>query len=152
MEVPLFQSRKSSLELKKKKDRSANYKPAAEQFLPGSLGVKDISCPSSVCSVGRILQVCPDGTFLLELKRPVGQTFGFIISRGRGRRDSGVYIEDMNSSTGKLYAGLLAIGDEILEVNGKKVACLSLDQVTNLLIKNQSVTIRVLRHQRTRSE
>lgn len=82
----------------------------------------------------------------------MGQTFGFIISRGRGRRDTGVYIEDMNSSTGKLYAGLLAIGDEILEVNEEKVACLSLDQVTNLLIKNQSVTIRVLRHQRTRSE
>lgn len=65
---------------------------------------------------------------------------------------TGVYIEDMNSSTEKLYAGLLAIGDEILEVNEEKVACLSLDQVTNLLIKNQSVTIRVLRHQRTRSE
>lgn len=65
---------------------------------------------------------------------------------------TGVYIEDMNSSTGKLYAGLLAIGDEILEINEEKVACLSLDQVTNLLIENQSVTIRVLRHQRTRSE
>ncbi|GLD68676.1 uncharacterized protein AKAME5_001998900 [Lates japonicus] len=34
----------------------------------------------------------------------------------------------VDSSTEKLYAGLLSIGDEILEVNGEKVACLSLDQ------------------------
>lgn len=62
----------------------------------------------------------------------------------------GVYVEDMvDSSTEKLYAGLLAVGDEILEVNGEKVACLSLDQVTHLLTQNTSATVRVLRHRRT---
>lgn len=61
----------------------------------------------------------------------------------------GVYVEDMvDSSTEKLYAGLLAVGDEILEVDGEKVASLSLDQVTHLLTKNTSATIRVLRHWR----
>lgn len=62
---------------------------------------------------------------------------------------AGVYVEDMvNNSTDKLYAGLLAAGDEILEVNGEKVARLSLDQVTHLLIQNPSATIRVFRHQK----
>ncbi len=62
----------------------------------------------------------------------------------------GVYVEDMvDSSTEKLYAGLLTVGDEILEVNGEKVACLTLDQVTQLLIQNNSAIVRVLRHWRT---
>lgn len=61
----------------------------------------------------------------------------------------GVYVEDMaDSSTEKLYAGLLAVGDEILEVNEEKVACLSLDQVTHLLTRSSTVTVRVLRQRK----
>ncbi|XP_068999935.1 partitioning defective protein 6-like [Embiotoca jacksoni] len=79
--------------------------------------------------------------------------FGFIISRGRGRPNSGVYVDDMaDSSTEKLFAGLLAVGDEILEVNGEKVARLSLDQVTRLLIQNPSATVRLLRQRKTSSQ
>ncbi|XP_031735501.1 uncharacterized protein LOC116401303 isoform X1 [Anarrhichthys ocellatus] len=116
-------------------------------LLQRCLSIEDVSRPSSVRSVGRVLQVCSDGTFLLEVSRPKGQIYGFIISRGRGRPNSGVYVEDMvDSSTKKLYAGLLAVGDEILEVNGEKVACLSLDKVTHLLTQSTSATIRVLRH------
>lgn len=51
----------------------------------------------------------------------------------------------VDSSTEKLYTGLLAVGDEILEVNGERVASLSLDQVTNLLTRNTSATVRVHR-------
>ncbi|XP_042372459.1 uncharacterized protein KIAA1614-like, partial [Plectropomus leopardus] len=134
----------------KKTDRSADYRPAADQFLQRCLSIEDVGRPSSVRSVGRVLQVCSDGTFLLEVSQPKNRIYGFIISRGRGRPDSGVYVEDMvDSSTEKLYAGLLAVGDEILEVNGEKVACLSLDQVTHLLTQNTSATIRTLRHRPT---
>ncbi|XP_072294996.1 uncharacterized protein [Eucyclogobius newberryi] len=133
----------------KKKDRSENYKPGAQSVLQRCLSVEDVSCPSSLRSVGRILQVYTDGTLLLELSRPKSQTYGFLISRGKGRTDSGVYVEDMvDSSTEKLYAGLLAVGDEILEVNEEKVACLSLDQVTHLLSHSSSVKVRVLRQRK----
>ncbi|XP_071328898.1 uncharacterized protein KIAA1614 homolog isoform X2 [Trachinotus anak] len=134
----------------KKKDRSADYRPAADRFLQRCLSVEDVGSPCSLRSVGRVLEASSDGTFLLELSRPTTQTYGFVISRGRGRPDSGVYVEDMvDSSTEKLYAGLLSVGDEILEVNGEKVACLSLDQVTHLLTQNISATVRVLRHLKT---
>ncbi|XP_042271814.1 uncharacterized protein LOC121900014 isoform X2 [Thunnus maccoyii] len=146
---PFLQLRKSSSvqsfvsEQKKKKDRSADYRPADERYLQRSLSVEDVGCPGSLRSVGRLLHVRPDGTFLLELSRPQNQTYGFMISRG----SKGVYVEDMvDSSIEKLYAGLLAVGDEILEVNGEKVACLTLDQVTHLLTHNSSTTVRVLRH------
>nr|XP_040039256.1 uncharacterized protein si:dkey-121a11.3 isoform X2 [Gasterosteus aculeatus aculeatus] len=154
---PFSQLRKSlsvesfALEQKKKKtDRSADYRPAADQLVQRCLSVEDVSRPSLVRSIGRVLDVCSDGTFLLEVIRPKSQMYGFIISRGRGRPDSGVYVEDMvDSSTKKLYAGLLAVGDEILEVNGEKVACLSLDQVTHMLTESPSATIRLLRHHNT---
>ncbi|KAM8873871.1 uncharacterized protein AB9W97_015504 [Spinachia spinachia] len=154
---PFLQLRKSLsvesfvLEQKKKKtDRSDDYRPAADQLLQRCLSIEDVSCPSSVRSIGRVLQVCSDGTFLLEVIRPKSQMYGFIISRGRGRADSGVYVEEMvDSSTKKLYAGLLAVGDEILEVNGEKVACLSLDQVTHMLSESTSATLRVLRDHTT---
>nr|XP_046247860.1 uncharacterized protein KIAA1614-like isoform X2 [Scatophagus argus] len=155
MGSPFLQLRKSSsvqnfASEQKKKDRSADYRPAADQFQQRCLSLEDVSCPSSVRSVGRVLQVCSDGTFLLEVSRPKNRIYGFTISRGKGRSDSGVYVEDMvDSSTEKLYAGLLAVGDEILEVNGEKVACLSLDQVTHLLTQNTSATVRILRQRRT---
>nr|XP_029138332.1 uncharacterized protein KIAA1614-like [Labrus bergylta] len=154
--APLLQMRKSSSvqslrsEQKKKKDRSADYRPAADQCLKRCVSIEDVGCPSSVRSVGRVLRVCSDGTILLEISRLNNRTFGFVISRGRGRPDSGVYVEDMvDCSTQKLYTGLLAVGDEIVEVNGEKVACLSLDQVTQLLTQTTMATIRVLRNQRT---
>ncbi|CAJ1059507.1 uncharacterized protein LOC117827349 [Xyrichtys novacula] len=151
--VPFLPLRKSSSvqslwseQKKKRRDRSADYKPAADQCVHRCVSVEDVSCPSSVRSVGRVLQVYSDGTILLEISRLKNRTFGFIISRGRGRPDSGVYVEDMvDSGTQKLYSGLLAVGDEILEVNGEKVACLSLDQVTHLLTQNTTATVRVLR-------
>lgn len=54
----------------------------------------------------------------------------------------------VDSSTEKLFTGLLEVGDEILEVNGEKVSSLSLDQVTHLLTNNARATVRVLRHWR----
>lgn len=59
----------------------------------------------------------------------------------------GVYVEEMvDSSAEKLYAGLLTVGDEILEVNGENVDVLGMDEVTDLLTKSTSATVRVLRH------
>ncbi|XP_042271815.1 uncharacterized protein LOC121900014 isoform X3 [Thunnus maccoyii] len=94
---PFLQLRKSSSvqsfvsEQKKKKDRSADYRPADERYLQRSLSVEDVGCPGSLRSVGRLLHVRPDGTFLLELSRPQNQTYGFMISRG----SKGVYVEDV---------------------------------------------------------
>ncbi|XP_032363637.1 uncharacterized protein LOC116677028 [Etheostoma spectabile] len=141
------QSFLSEQKKKKKQDRSADYRPAADHCLQRCLNVKDVGRPSSVRPVGRVLQVSADGSILLELSQSESSRLGIIISRGRGR---GVYVEDMvDSGTEKLYAGLLAVGDEILEVNGAKVACLSLDQVTQLLTEKPSATVRLLRHRRT---
>ncbi|TSK53713.1 hypothetical protein Baya_3273 [Bagarius yarrelli] len=140
---------------KRKHERSNIYTPGEQSCSPAlsrglqrALSVEDVGSPSAVRSVGRVAQAFPDGTLLLELNLPPDRPFGFLISRGKGRPDSGVYVEDMGDpSTQKLYTGLLGVGDEILEVNGEKVAGLTLDSVTQLLIQSDTVSIRVLRHQ-----
>ncbi|XP_028857752.1 uncharacterized protein KIAA1614 homolog isoform X4 [Denticeps clupeoides] len=153
---PFLQLKKSSsvqnLHSSKKKDRSSAYAPGNQPCSPSprvlqrTLSVEDVSSPCGVRSVGRVSQAFPDGTLMLELNRPPCGPFGFLISRGKGRTDSGVYVEEMgDSSTQKLYAGLLGVGDEILEVNGEKVAGLSLEDVTWLMTQNSVASIRVLR-------
>ncbi|XP_047230080.1 uncharacterized protein KIAA1614-like isoform X2 [Girardinichthys multiradiatus] len=88
-----LQMKKSSLvqnfgSEKKSKSCCADNRPADEQFLPQCLSKEDISQPCSVRAVGQVVQVCSDGTVLLELSRPSDQRFGFSISRKKGRTDS----------------------------------------------------------------
>lgn len=111
-----------------------------------ALSVEDVSAPGPARAVGRLVEVFPDGTSQLQLQRPPEGTFGFNVASGNGRRDSGFYVQEMaDESTAKLYSGLLGVGDEILEVNGAKVAGLGLAHVRELLAHAESLSIRVLR-------
>lgn len=59
---------------------------------------------------------------------------------------AGLYVQAMaDLDTAKLYSGLLGVGDEILEVNGAKVAGLGLAHIKELLARVESLSIRVLR-------
>ncbi|KAB1260969.1 hypothetical protein Cadr_000024276 [Camelus dromedarius] len=111
-----------------------------------ALSVEDVSAPGLARTVGRVLEVFPDGTSQLQLQRSPEGTFGFCVASGNGRRDSGFYVQEMaDESTAKLYSGLLGVGDEILEVNGAKVAGLGLAHIQELLAHAESLSIRVLR-------
>lgn len=60
---------------------------------------------------------------------------------------AGVYVQEMaDAGTAKLYAGLLAVGDEILQVNGAAVSGLGLAGLRQLLLNADSLSLRVLRH------
>ncbi|XP_073710269.1 uncharacterized protein [Misgurnus anguillicaudatus] len=94
--------------------------------------------------IGRLVHALPDGTLLIELIRPVNAPFGFVISRGKGRPDSGIYVERVGDSpTENIYTGLLGVGDEILEVNGETIAGMTLDQVTRLMTRESKAKIRI---------
>uniref|UniRef100_A0A674KHL8 DUF4685 domain-containing protein n=1 Tax=Terrapene triunguis TaxID=2587831 RepID=A0A674KHL8_9SAUR len=58
-----------------------------------SLSVDDIGAPDLVRTVGRVVEVFPDGTSQLELQRPPQGTFGFRVSSGNGRPDTGTCSE-----------------------------------------------------------
>uniref|UniRef100_A0A8C5LG14 cDNA sequence BC034090 n=1 Tax=Jaculus jaculus TaxID=51337 RepID=A0A8C5LG14_JACJA len=112
-----------------------------------TLSVEDVGAPSLARTVGRVVEVFPDGTSQLQLQRPPEGTFGFRVAYGNGHRDSGLYVQAMaDLDTAKLYSGLLGVGDEILEVNGAKVAGLGLAHIKELLARVDSLSVRVLRH------
>lgn len=54
-----------------------------------SLSVEDISAPGLPRTVGRVVEVFPDGTSQLELQRPPHGSFGFLLTSGHGRPDTG---------------------------------------------------------------
>ncbi|KAM3605417.1 uncharacterized protein V6R79_025520 [Siganus canaliculatus] len=110
-----------------------------------ALSVEDLLASRIVRPVGRVAQAFSDGTLLLELVRPPNGPFGFVISRGKGRPDTGVYVEKVgDGSSESPYMGLLSIGDEILQVNGEVVAGLSLDQVTRLMTRESTASLRIM--------
>ncbi|XP_076600358.1 uncharacterized protein LOC143328838 isoform X2 [Chaetodon auriga] len=110
-----------------------------------ALSVEDVLASRIVRPVGRVTQAFSDGTLLLELVRPPNGPFGFVISRGKGRPDTGVYVEKVGDGSGEgPYIGLLGIGDEILQVNGEAVAGLSLDQVTRLMTRESTACLRIM--------
>ncbi|XP_012372858.1 uncharacterized protein KIAA1614 homolog isoform X2 [Octodon degus] len=131
-------------------DRSSLYVVEGPGYpsAPGrrALSVEDVGAPSLARTVGRVMAVFPDGTSQLQLQRSPEGTFGFRVGSGNGRRDSGLYVQEMaDLDTAKLYSGLLGVGDEILEVNGAKVAGLSLAYIQELLAHSESLSVRVLR-------
>ncbi|XP_015272783.1 PREDICTED: uncharacterized protein KIAA1614 homolog [Gekko japonicus] len=116
-----------------------------------SLSVEDIGSPNLLRTVGRVVEVFPDGTSQLELQRLPQGTFGFRVSSGNGRPDTGLYVQEMaDASTAKLYAGLLGVGDEILELNGAKVAGLGLAHINEQLLWADTLSVRVLRQRPVR--
>ncbi|XP_072544753.1 uncharacterized protein [Salminus brasiliensis] len=157
-ESPLAQLRKASSvqSLQSPKRKFERSTILGELPLPLSLGPRELQVEGamegmegsrSVGPLGRLVQAFPDGTLLLELTRPANGPFGFVISRGKGRPDSGIYVEQVGGSpTDNVYTGLLGVGDEILEVNGEVVAGLHLDQVTRLMTRESTATIRILPH------
>lgn len=69
------------------------YSPDSPQLeLHRALSVEDVLASRFVRPVGRVTQAFSDGTLLLELIRPPNGPFGFVISRGKGRPDTGNFL------------------------------------------------------------
>ncbi|CAI9611742.1 unnamed protein product [Staurois parvus] len=135
-----------------KSDRSAVYITGDLNTAPRrALSVEDIGSPGKARVLGKVAEVYPDGTRLLELQRPESGTFGFRISAGNGRPDSGIYVQEMSdANTAKLYSGLLRVGDEVLEVNGTKVSILGQTRLAELMNQEPVLSLRVLHQRRTK--
>ncbi|KAM4641467.1 uncharacterized protein KIAA1614 homolog [Discoglossus pictus] len=135
-----------------KSDRSSVYVTGDANTAPRrALSVEDIGSPGMPRAVGRVAEVYPDGTRLLQLQRPPQGTFGFSISSVNGRPDSGVYVQEMmDASTAKLYSGLLRVGDEVLEVNGTKVSFLGPAQLNRIMDHEATLSLRVLHQRRSK--
>lgn len=78
--------------------------------------MEDVSAPGLARTVGRVVEVFPDGTSQLQLQRPPEGTFGFCVAYGNGRRDSGMPLESSAESLrcGQVPSGLwLSNGEKL---------------------------------------
>lgn len=71
-----------------------------------SLSVEDIGVPVQLRAVGRVVEVFPDGTSQLELQRPPHGAFGFSVTSGHGRPDTGIVGSSQSFGTARsLHSG-----------------------------------------------
>ncbi|GCB61246.1 hypothetical protein scyTo_0014305, partial [Scyliorhinus torazame] len=160
---PLAQLRKTasfqSLHFLQKKNRYSSYvvgevaetslgrseaKPSGHRSIT-SLRVEDTRLPNHP----RVTQTFADASFILELSKPAHGPFGFLISRSCGR----LFIHQMaDQYAEKLYAGLLELGDEILEINRERVEDLSFNEVNTLMLQDSTVSLWIRRHNGTRQQ
>ncbi|CAL1271285.1 unnamed protein product [Larinioides sclopetarius] len=94
---------------------------------------------------GQLLQLNLDGSQVVELTKPPNKPYGFFVARGRVRNSKGVFVSRMrDQETQKQLAGLLDIGDEILEIDGSNVKDADIMEVNSLMANKNTLLLTVL--------
>ncbi|XP_061184107.1 uncharacterized protein LOC133192174 isoform X2 [Saccostrea echinata] len=96
-------------------------------------------------SISQLREVLPDGTQIVELNRRHKGPIGFYIARGSTQFKHGIFVSRFSEEVDadERFAGLLNVGDEILEVNGHNISDASLDDVYDLMA-DQSLEVKIL--------
>ncbi|KAI8518467.1 hypothetical protein Bbelb_044840 [Branchiostoma belcheri] len=110
------------------------------------LDTSSVSSPGHFRTIGRLVKMMPDNTQVIELIKPPHGPFGFYIARGNEKYNHGVFVSRLSDGyPDKLFAGLLGLGDEILEINGVAVNTITLDDVYDLMAETkEKLVLRVL--------
>ncbi|CAH1787296.1 unnamed protein product [Owenia fusiformis] len=148
----------------KKKDRSKKYvddgvlhdaqaakSPRRRSLSPSlkrsssSLSINSVDSPTHGRVIGKLLALNTDGSQVIELKKPPHGPFGFYIAKGSAKYNNGVFISRMSDGhPEKLFAGLLGIGDEILEINNRTLQGGDLDIAYDIMAQHDTLTMKVL--------
>ncbi|XP_006816485.1 uncharacterized protein LOC102801825 [Saccoglossus kowalevskii] len=104
-----------------------------------------VTSPNHLRKVGRILKSNVDGTLIIELVKPPSGPFGFYIARGNEKFGRGIFISRMSDGyPEKMFAGLMGIGDEILEINGTSLVKKTLDDVYDAMADRDRLVLKIM--------
>ncbi|XP_063966196.1 uncharacterized protein KIAA1614-like [Lytechinus pictus] len=104
----------------------------------------DVTSPTHGRKIGRLLDIKPDRTQVIELVKPPNGPFGFYIAKGTSANGNGIFVTRLGDGhPAKILAGLLQVGDEILEINGQDIRRKKLDDVYDLMMDNDSLVLHV---------
>ncbi|KAJ8038734.1 hypothetical protein HOLleu_16242 [Holothuria leucospilota] len=105
----------------------------------------DVTTPSFMRKIGRVLEIHDDGTQLVRLVKPPSGPFGFYIAKGSSANGPGIFVTRIGDGhPAKILAGLLQVGDEILEINGTVVKEeKSIDFVYDLILDSDDLLLRI---------
>ncbi|RUS87078.1 hypothetical protein EGW08_005154 [Elysia chlorotica] len=93
----------------------------------------------------RLLKVNEDETRVVEMIRPQTGPLGVFFTKGQEQNDEGLLVNAFQDSRNcKLFAGILGVGDQILEIDGCDIRHLSLDQVGEMMYDKERMIVRVM--------
>ncbi|XP_071948843.1 uncharacterized protein [Antedon mediterranea] len=105
----------------------------------------DVTVPTHLRKVGRLLQLNEDGTQVIELVKPPSGPFGFYIAKGKCNSEAGVFVTRLSDGhPEKILLGLIHVGDEILSINDVAVSGKSIDAVYDIILENERLIIKIL--------
>ncbi|ESP05002.1 hypothetical protein LOTGIDRAFT_109768, partial [Lottia gigantea] len=108
------------------------------------LEINSVEPPKMLRSIGKLLEICSDGSKVVELRKPPDGPIGFYIGRGTANYDYGIFISRFSDeSLEKLFSGLMSVGDEVIEINQRPIRDLSLDDVYGLMADKSKLVLRI---------
>ncbi|XP_015927296.1 uncharacterized protein [Parasteatoda tepidariorum] len=136
----------SSFRKKKRKNRGSPTAEVVPQTGSNSEWNDQTNSQNTQLNVlGQLLQLNLDGSQVVELTKPPTKPYGFFVARGRVRNSKGVFVSRMrDQETQKQLAGLLDIGDEILEIDGFNVKDADIMEVNRLMSNKNTMLLTVL--------
>ncbi|XP_023930451.1 serine/arginine repetitive matrix protein 2 [Lingula anatina] len=106
---------------------------------------EEVESPTHGRAIGRLLSVNSNGSQVIELIKPPHGPFGFYIARGNAKFKHGIFISRLSDGyPEKFFAGLLSVGDEILEVDTKPTKDLTLDDLYDFMATKKKLVLKTL--------
>ncbi|CAL1539548.1 unnamed protein product, partial [Lymnaea stagnalis] len=92
----------------------------------------------------RLLRVNEDGSRDVELTRPQSEPLGIFFSKGRETKKDGLVVKSfLDKHAKKLFAGILRVGDEIVEIDESDICPLTLDEVKDIIQQKERMVIKL---------
>uniref|UniRef100_A0A0L8I6Y5 PDZ domain-containing protein n=2 Tax=Octopus bimaculoides TaxID=37653 RepID=A0A0L8I6Y5_OCTBM len=115
-----------------------------------SILANDVDVPTHFRVIGRILEMCLDGTRIIELTQPPHGLCGIYMTRVKHNLGYSIYVSRFSDGyPAKMFAGLLGIGDEILEINGISTGCMTVEDAHDMVASSDKLILRVLPNRNT---
>ncbi|XP_046578012.1 uncharacterized protein LOC124285789 [Haliotis rubra] len=127
--------------VKKGKKERGFFKSKKKRQISSPVNTVDV--PTHFRCIGKLKEVNPDGSQIIELSKPPDGPIGFYIAKGTVNYDYGIFVSRFTDDQQKLFAGILGVGDEILEVNDQSVQDKSLDDVYALMAETDKPIMKV---------
>jgi len=123
---------------------SPSFRPSRQCPNKKKNTTKDVSQPNDFRCIGKIIHSTTGKVKVIELYRPSDGYFGFQISPTLQDKKLRVFISGFGHGlTDKLFTGLIAVGDEVLNVNGQSVGSKSFTEVISILSMSQTLLLTI---------
>ena len=107
-----------------------------------------VSAPQEARSMGRMvgLHATNEAAYVVEINRSTGGSFGFSVTqKGYSQYEKGIFISKIaDKRKAKFFAGLIHVGDELVEINSTCVQDQNLASVNKLINNSEKLLITIL--------